>query len=66
MEDQQLRVDDIAEIVGISHEHVYHILTKELGMKKLCARWVPHLLSSDQKAMRTKVSEKRLERFMKK
>ena len=38
----QLGVDYIAEIIGISHEHVYHILTQELGVKKVCASWMPH------------------------
>lgn len=37
---------DTAKIIGISHEHV---LTYENGMKN-CGKWVPHLLSSGQKA----------------
>jgi histone-lysine N-methyltransferase SETMAR len=34
-------------------------------MKKLCARWVPHLLTVDQKRTRMKISEQCLDRFNK-
>jgi histone-lysine N-methyltransferase SETMAR len=34
-------------------------------MKKLCARWVPRLLTADQKRTRMKTSEQCLERFNK-
>ena len=36
-------VDDVAEIIGISYERAHHTLTQELGVKKRCARWLPHL-----------------------
>jgi hypothetical protein len=42
-------VREIAETIGISKERVGYILHKELDMKKLCARWVPRLLTADQK-----------------
>ena len=34
MEDRRLKVQEIAEAVGMSSERVYHILTEELRMKK--------------------------------
>jgi histone-lysine N-methyltransferase SETMAR len=34
-------------------------------MKKLCARWVPRLLTTDQKRARMKISERCLDRFNK-
>jgi histone-lysine N-methyltransferase SETMAR len=34
-------------------------------MKKLCARWVPRLLTADQKRTRMKISEQCLELFNK-
>jgi hypothetical protein len=34
-------------------------------MRKLCARWVPHLLTADQKRTHMKISEQCLERFNK-
>lgn len=51
LEDHHLKVFEIAKTVGISDGRVYHILTKDLPMKKLSARWVPCLLTSDQKHM---------------
>nr|XP_024214869.1 putative uncharacterized protein FLJ37770 [Halyomorpha halys] len=45
MEDRRMKAREIAEAVGMSSERVYHILIKELGMKKLYARWVPRLLT---------------------
>ena len=49
MEDRQLKVREIAEAVRMSSEWVYHILTEELRMKKLSARWVLQLLTLDYK-----------------
>jgi len=36
-----------------------------LDTKKLCARWVPRLLTADQKRTRMKISEQCWERFNK-
>jgi len=58
-----MKVLEIAKTIGISKEHVGYILHEELGMKKLCARWVLCLLTADQKCTRTKISEQCLERF---
>jgi histone-lysine N-methyltransferase SETMAR len=60
-----MKVREIAETIGISKEHVGYILHEELDMKKLCARWVPRLLTTDQKRTRMKISEQCLERFNK-
>jgi len=38
-------------------------LHEELDMKKLCTRWVPRLLTADQKRTRMKICEQCLERF---
>jgi histone-lysine N-methyltransferase SETMAR len=40
-------------------------LHEELNTKKLCARWVPRLLTGDHKRTRMKISEQCLERFNK-
>ena len=55
----------IAETIGISKECVGYILHEELDMKKLCTRWVPRLLTADQKHTRMKISEQCLEHFNK-
>jgi len=58
-------VHEITETIGISKEHVGHILHEKFGMKKLCARWVLRLLTADQKCTRVETSEQCLERFNK-
>jgi len=64
-DDRQMKVHEIAETIGISKECAGYILHEELDMKKLCARWVPRLLTADQKRTRMKISEQCLERFNK-
>jgi histone-lysine N-methyltransferase SETMAR len=65
LDDRRVKVHKTAETIGISKERVGYILHKEFGMKKLCARWVPRLLTADQKRTRMKISEECLERFNK-
>ena len=57
LDDRRMKVREIAETTGISKERVGCILHEELDMKKLCARWVPRLLTADQKCTRMKISE---------
>jgi len=52
MDDRRVKVREIASAVGISNERVHNILHKHLDMKKLSARWVPRLLTLDQKRNR--------------
>jgi histone-lysine N-methyltransferase SETMAR len=61
--DRRMKLREIAETINISKERVGYILHEELGMKKLCARWVPRMLTADQKRTRMKVSKQCLERF---
>jgi histone-lysine N-methyltransferase SETMAR len=65
LDDQKMKVREIGETTGISKECVGYILHEELDMKKLCARWVPHMLTANQKCTRMKISEQCLERFNK-
>ena len=54
MTDRRVTERYIASTVGISQERVHSILTEDLEMRKLLARWVPRLLTVDQKhTMRT-------------
>ena len=43
----KVKVREIAEIVSISTKRVVNILHTYLCMRKLCARWVPRLLTID-------------------
>ena len=46
-QDARLSVKDIASCTGISEGSVQTILKKRLDLRKVCARWVPHLLTED-------------------
>lgn len=65
LEDRRVTVDDVAETIGISHGTAHHIITEILGLKKLCAKWVPHSLTMEQKHIRMRLSQQHLERFRK-
>jgi len=47
-----MKLRELAEAVGISKERAEYILHDVLEMKKLSARWVPRLLTVDQKQQR--------------
>jgi len=64
LDDRRMKVREIAETIGISKERVGS-MHEELDTKKLCARWVPRLLTADQKRTRIKISGQCLEGFNK-
>ncbi|UYV76471.1 hypothetical protein LAZ67_14000466 [Cordylochernes scorpioides] len=49
--------------LGCSKTAVIRIMRKHLGLRKLSARWVPKLLTPDQKAVRRKLSSNNLALF---
>ena len=61
--DRRVKVRDLVEATGISHGTVISILHEQLGMKKLSAKWVPHLLTVDHKRDRVTISKRCLEMF---
>jgi histone-lysine N-methyltransferase SETMAR len=65
LDDRRIKVRKIAETIDFSKERVGYIFHEELDTKKLCARWVPCLLTADQKRTRMKISEQCLEHFNK-
>lgn len=56
LKDRRLKVREIAETCKMSYERVQNILHQHLYMEKLCARWVPRLLTVDQKLIRKNIS----------
>ena len=62
-DDRWMKVLEIAETIGISKERVEYILHEESDTKKFCTRWVPRLLTADQKRTHMKISEQCLERL---
>ena len=63
--DARFTVGDIARKVGISLSTVHLILKKHLKIRKISARWLPHLLTDEQKRQRIKVAKKLLQMFPK-
>ena len=56
--DARFTVCDIARKVGISLSMVHLILKKHLKVRKISDRWVPHLLTDEQKRQWVKVAKK--------
>ena len=58
--DQDLHssVREISSNLCLSYGTVQTILLEDLIMKKVCARWVPHILSEDQKRQRVLFARK--------
>lgn len=63
LENRRIKVREIAEAMSISKERVCHILIENLGMRKLTARWVPRLLTLDQKRVRMNICKALLAQF---
>ena len=61
-QDVRLSVIDIAICTGISEGSVQTILKKRLDLRKVCARWAPHLLT-EQKTQRLKSAWKLLKTY---
>ena len=53
-QDARLSVKDIVSCTGISEGSVQTILKKRLDLRKVCVRWVPCLLTEEQKAQHLK------------
>ncbi|XP_029634578.1 protein GVQW3-like [Octopus sinensis] len=63
MQDRRISCRQIAERVVISTERADNIVTKQLGFSKVSARWVPRLLTPEQKRTRCTLSTSNLELF---
>ena len=61
--DRKLKLREIADTLKISEGSLFAILYKHLSMRKLCSKWVPRLLTVDQKQKRVDDSEPCLELF---
>jgi hypothetical protein len=54
-EDRHLSIETIAATHGVSEKTIFNILHQDLGLEKKSARWVPKLLSKEQKQERIRV-----------
>jgi len=51
-EDRLCTIDEVSMLVGISHGKCHKILTEDLKMRRVASKFVPRLLSVDQKQQR--------------
>ncbi|KAI6651243.1 Mariner transposase [Oopsacas minuta] len=75
VENVELMLDEVTKDPHVTYAQLEHetklssgsinvILHKELGLRKLCARWIPHSLSSDQIKCRVDFCKIMLKRFV--
>ena len=61
--DARYTVQEIEELSGIHLSSVLKILLERLGLHKICAPWVPHLLTEEQKQSRVRLASQIIERY---
>jgi len=61
-EDRRVTLDEIATKLGIGHNAVQEMIGS-LGYWKICALWVPHLLTEDHKVQRKAITSEMLLRY---
>lgn len=62
-EDARVTYTQIEQTLGITSASVYTILHDKLSLRKVSARWIPHLLTEDQKEARINFCKFMLEKF---
>ena len=62
-EDACYAVQEIKELSGICLSSVLKILRERLGLRKICMRWVPHLLTDEQKQSRVRLASQVKEKY---
>ena len=62
-EDTRYTVQVTEELSGIHSSSVLKILHQRLGLRKICARWVPHLLTDEQKQSRVRLASQVIEKY---
>jgi [histone H3]-lysine36 N-dimethyltransferase SETMAR len=63
LDNRRIKVLQIAEALGLSCGTIETILHEKLGMSKVCARWVPRMLTPVQKTDRVAASQELLELY---
>ena len=62
-EDACYTVQEIEELSGIHSSSVLKILREQLGLRKICACWVPHLLTDEQKQSRVRLASQVIDKY---
>ena len=61
-DERHVTVDTIARTLGTGR-YALQEMTKSLGYRKVCARWVPRLLTKDHKGQRKAITSELLQRY---
>jgi len=51
-QDRRYTLRELASFTDMSVWRIYQIVHEELGMRKVCARWIPRILTADRKQRR--------------
>ena len=62
-EDARYTAQEIEELNGIHSSSVLKILGERPRLCKICARWVPHLLTDEQKQSRVRLASQVIEKY---
>ena len=62
-EDASYSMQEIEELSGIHSSSVLKILCERLGLRKICGRWVPHLLTDEQIQSRVRLASQVIEKY---
>ena len=63
-EDARYTVQKMEELSGIHSSSVLKILREGLGLRKICAHLVPHLLTDEQKRSRVRLASQVIEKYI--
>ena len=56
-------MEEIGDLSGLNSSYVFTILKEKLKLQKICARWISHLLTTEQKNDRVEKASVLLSRF---
>ncbi|XP_053381334.1 protein GVQW3-like [Mercenaria mercenaria] len=62
-EDRRITIGEICDRIHVSYGTIQTILTEKLCMHRICARWIPRLLSAGDKSRRVVASREFLRRY---
>ena len=62
-EDARYTMQETEELSGIHSSSVLKILCERLGLRKICAHWVPHLLTDEQKQSQVRLASQVIEKY---
>ena len=62
-QDSRYTVEEISDLSGLSSSYVFTILKEKLKLQKICASWIPHLLTREQKKDRVEKAFVLVSRF---